>query len=32
MRYQITVTLPWVWQRYVLRKDVDRDPLYVFRR
>ncbi|GME24414.1 Sugar/inositol transporter [Neofusicoccum parvum] len=32
MRYQITVTMPWFWQRYVLRKDVDKKPLYVFRR
>ncbi|KAF4541818.1 Sugar/inositol transporter [Lasiodiplodia theobromae] len=32
MHYQITVTLPWLWKRYVLRQDVERAPLYVFRR
>ncbi|KAK8165392.1 hypothetical protein IWX90DRAFT_484980 [Phyllosticta citrichinensis] len=32
MRYQIMKTIPWLWRRYVLRKDVDKEPLYVFNR
>ncbi|KAK8213982.1 hypothetical protein IWZ01DRAFT_539892 [Phyllosticta capitalensis] len=32
MRYQVMKTIPWLWRRYVLRKDVDKEPLYVFNR
>ncbi|KAL8868114.1 MAG: hypothetical protein Q9174_005206, partial [Haloplaca sp. 1 TL-2023] len=31
MRYQVFEVLPYTWKRYVLRRDVDLDPLYIFR-
>ncbi|KAF2141058.1 uncharacterized protein K452DRAFT_272874 [Aplosporella prunicola CBS 121167] len=32
MKYQITKFLPWMWDKYIRRKDVELAPLYVFRR
>ncbi|KKY22843.1 putative sugar transporter [Diplodia seriata] len=33
MRYQVTVTLPWLWKRYVLlQKGAERESFYVSRR
>ena len=31
MEYQFFEVLPYTWKRYVLRRDITLDPLYIFR-